>query len=84
MRTIAIGKSGKTTTIEVKNNNGSENEFFAINKLTNIYTVGNTMVVPVAQDKQLYINYAEIENKLSAVDIKDYLIKASVLFHFNQ
>ena len=84
MRTVALSTSGKTTIIEVKNQNGTNNEIIAINKLTNVYIENNVLRIPLEADKHLFITFDEIENKLSATDIKDYLVKASVLFLFNQ
>lgn len=84
MRTVAFSKSGKTTIIEVKNLNSTNNEVIAINKLTNVYIENNVLRIPLESDKGLFVTFDEIENKLSATDIKDFLVKASVLFYFNQ
>ena len=84
MRTVAFSKSGKTTIIEVKNPNSTNNEIIAINKLTNVYIENNVLRIPLESDKGLFVTFAEIENKPSATDIKDFLVKASVLFYFNQ
>ena len=84
MRTVAFSKSGKTTIIEVKNPNSTNNEIIAINKLTNVYIENNVLRIPLESDKGLFVTFAEIENKLSSTDIKDFLVKASVLFYFKQ
>ena len=77
MRTVAFSKS-------VKNPNSTNNEIIAINKLTNVYIENNVLRIPLESDKGLFVTFAEIENKLSSTDIKDFLVKASVLFYFNQ
>lgn len=84
MRTIKLTKSGKTTIIEVKNTNSTNNEIIGINRPTNVYIENNILHVPLERDKILFITFAEIEDKLSATDIEDYLVKASAIFLFNQ
>ena len=84
MRTVAFSKSGKTTIIGVVYHKSTNNEIIAINKITNVYIENNVLRIPLESDKGLFVTFAEIENKLSATDIKDFLVKASVLFYFNQ
>lgn len=84
MRTISITKSGKTTIIEIKNPNSDKNEIYGLNSPTNVNILGDVLVVLIDKDKWLHIQYDELEDKLSSTDIRDYLVKASVLFLFNQ
>lgn len=84
MRTIALTKSGKTTIIEIKNVGQTKNEIYGINAPTNVNIQGDVLTFLIDKDKWLHIQYSEIENKLASTDIRDYLVKASAIFLFNQ
>lgn len=84
MRVIKIQKVGKSTVIEVINENQQEPQVHVINKLTNLTLRNNVIEVRTESDFQLMIQYDELFDKLASTDIKDYLHKAAALFLFNQ
>jgi len=82
-RVIKINKVGKATIIEVVDNTLAVPEVYMVNKLTNVVLRNNALDVKI-DEVRLFIQYDEIENKLTSTDLKDYLNKAAALFLFNQ
>ena len=83
-RIVKIEKVGKSTVIEVINENQQSPEIIVINKLTNVTLVNDTITIKSEHDFRLCILFSEIYDKLTAVDAKDYLKKAAAIFLFNQ
>lgn len=81
MRVVKIEKIGKSTYIEVSE--GESKDVAVINKLTNLRVVNNILSIE-ACDMRWNIKYEEIEDKLTSLDIIDYVKKASEIFLFNQ
>jgi hypothetical protein len=81
-RVVKIQKVGKSTIIEIINDNVTS-EVFVINKLTNV-SLRNGCINVCAPEIKVFIQYNEIFDKLASTDIKDYLHKAAAIFLFNQ
>jgi hypothetical protein len=82
-RIVRITKVGKSTIVDVLPNGGTTiNQSFVFNKSVNLFLEGNVLNVCTNDTLRLQIAYADIENKLSSTDIRDYLTKAATAFLF--
>lgn len=79
-RVVRIRKFGKSTHVNIVEQ--SSDKIYVCNKPTDISTVDNVMIVSI-HGFSLFIQFEEIEDKLSATNINEYLEAASTALLFS-